>query len=86
VAPWGTFSANPADYSRGSRFHPDNDFFRKALGNISESDRAKRTRPSVLERPYAKPEDVSAAVLYLASDRASFVTGQIFTVDGGTLL
>jgi 2-hydroxycyclohexanecarboxyl-CoA dehydrogenase len=86
VAPWGTFADDPAAYSRGSRFHPDNDFFRKALGDISPADRAKRTRPGVLERPYAKPEEVSSAVLYLASDRASFVTGTIFTVDGGTLL
>jgi len=86
VAPWGTFSEDPAAYSRGSRFHPDNDFFRRALPNISPADRAKRQRPSALERPYAKPEDVSAAVLYLASDRASFITGQILTVDGGTLL
>ena len=86
VAPYGTMSDDPAAYSRGSRFHPDNDFFRKTLGHITPADRAKRQRTGVLERPLAKPEDVSAAVLYFASDRASFITGQIFTVDGGTLL
>lgn len=31
-----------------------------------------------------QPEDVAGAVLYLASDAASFVTGQILFVDGGT--
>ncbi len=30
-----------------------------------------------------KPEDIAAAVLYLASEGATFVTGQILTVDGG---
>ncbi|SAK67696.1 short-chain dehydrogenase/reductase SDR [Caballeronia pedi] len=30
-----------------------------------------------------KPDDIAAAVLYLAADGASFVTGQILTVDGG---
>lgn len=86
VAPYGTMSDDPAAYSRGSRFHPDNDFFRKNFGHISASDRAKRQRMGVLERAFAKPEDISAAVLYLASDRAGFVTGQILPVDGGTLL
>jgi NAD(P)-dependent dehydrogenase (short-subunit alcohol dehydrogenase family) len=86
VAPYGTMSDDPADFSRGSRFHPDNAFFRKAFGNTKPSDMAKRQRTGALERSLARPDDVSAAVLYLASDRAGFITGQVFTVDGGTLL
>ncbi|SAL00518.1 short-chain dehydrogenase/reductase SDR [Caballeronia fortuita] len=30
-----------------------------------------------------KPDDIAAAVLFLAADSAAFVTGQILTVDGG---
>jgi len=32
-----------------------------------------------------KPEDVGNAVLYLASSAASYVTGQVLTVDGGMI-
>lgn len=32
-----------------------------------------------------KPEDVAAAVAYLVSDDASWVTGQVLTLDGGLL-
>jgi NAD(P)-dependent dehydrogenase (short-subunit alcohol dehydrogenase family) len=33
---------------------------------------------------HGQPEDVVGAVLYLASDAASFVTGQVLVVDGGS--
>jgi 2-hydroxycyclohexanecarboxyl-CoA dehydrogenase len=88
VAPYGTIADDPAAFSKGSRFHPETGFMfhTKALTEAPAEDKAKRGRPSVFPRPLAKPEDVSAAVLYLASDRAGFVTGTIMTVDGGTLL
>jgi NAD(P)-dependent dehydrogenase (short-subunit alcohol dehydrogenase family) len=31
----------------------------------------------------AKPEDMAGAILFLASDKARFVTGAIFVADGG---
>ena len=33
----------------------------------------------------ARLEDISDAVLFLASDAASFITGQVFVIDGGQL-
>jgi NAD(P)-dependent dehydrogenase (short-subunit alcohol dehydrogenase family) len=86
VAPYGTIADDPAAFSRGSRFHPENSFFREAFKDTQPADMAKRARTGPLKRQLAKPEEVAAATVYLASERAAFITGQVFAVDGGTLL
>jgi len=49
---------------------------------LSEEQRTRLTRHNVLPRAGA-PEDIAGAVAYLASDDASFITGQTIAVDGG---
>jgi len=86
VAPYATFAKDPGAFSRGSRFHPDNTEFLGFSATLSEEDRSMRLRRTVLGRPFAVPEEIAGLTVYLASDRAGFVTGQVWSVDGGSLL
>lgn len=49
--------------------------------------RAEKLREAFLKaipfRRFAKPEEIADAILFFASDRAAYVTGQILSVSGG---
>jgi NAD(P)-dependent dehydrogenase (short-subunit alcohol dehydrogenase family) len=49
-------------------------------------DFAKKTVDAHAMRRLGRPEEVAEPVIWLASDRASFVTGACLVCDGGTLV
>ena len=53
--------------------------------HLSEDDMEALRNDTPLNR-IGTPEDVAEAVLFLASEKASFITGQILSVDGGFIL
>ena len=52
---------------------PDSDHFRKNIGSIHPLNRTGKT------------EEVASLVSWLASSESSFVTGQVYTIDGGRM-
>jgi 3-oxoacyl-[acyl-carrier protein] reductase len=46
----------------------------------------KEIKKQIAVRRLGEPEDIANAALFLASDDASYITGQILTVDGGLTL
>jgi NAD(P)-dependent dehydrogenase (short-subunit alcohol dehydrogenase family) len=56
-----------------------------ALEGKTTKEIAEASAGNLLPIPWIEPEDVANAVLYLASDRARFVTGSQFVIDAGLL-
>ncbi|WP_080054099.1 mycofactocin-coupled SDR family oxidoreductase [Spirosoma aerolatum] len=56
-----------------------------ALEGTTTQEIAERSAGNLLPVPWVEPEDVSAMVLYLASDKARYVTGAQFVLDAGLL-
>jgi SDR family mycofactocin-dependent oxidoreductase len=56
-----------------------------ALEGLTPQQVAERSAGNLLPVPWIEPEDVAAAVVFLASDRARFVTGSQFVLDAGLL-
>ncbi|HEY7504463.1 MAG TPA: mycofactocin-coupled SDR family oxidoreductase [Gemmatimonadales bacterium] len=56
-----------------------------AMEGLTPREIAERSAGNLLPVPWIEPEDVAAAVLYLASDRARFVTGAPLILDAGLL-
>ena len=53
--------------------------------NLTEKTQKHATKAIAMKRP-AETEEVAKAVLFLASDDASFITGDILRVDGGAIV
>jgi SDR family mycofactocin-dependent oxidoreductase len=56
-----------------------------ALEGLTPKEIAERSAGNLLPVPWIEPEDVANAVLYLASDRARYVTGAPLVIDAGLL-
>jgi SDR family mycofactocin-dependent oxidoreductase len=55
------------------------------LEGLTPREVAERSAGNLLPVPWIEPEDVAHAVVYLASDRARYVTGSAFVIDAGLL-
>lgn len=51
-------------------------------GVLSEEIRENACRQIILGR-FGKPEDIANVAVFLASDKANYITGQVISVDGG---
>jgi SDR family mycofactocin-dependent oxidoreductase len=56
-----------------------------AMEGLTPREIDERSAGNLLPVPWIEPEDVAAAVLYLASDRARYVTGAPLILDAGLL-
>jgi len=57
-----------------------------AMDNLGDSELNERIERAIPLGRLGEPSDIAAAMLFLASDAASYITGQTIVVDGGATL
>ncbi len=80
---WGPHGIRVNSVAPGSVQTPKTSGGRGA-GEVDSTPRNEAERIALPLRRRGRPEDIAGAVLYLMSDLASWVTGQVLAVDGGS--
>ncbi|MCZ6558263.1 MAG: 3-oxoacyl-ACP reductase FabG [SAR324 cluster bacterium] len=57
--------------------------FRRSMGEEAYAERVRKVLRMYPLRRLGEPEDIASAVAFLASQRASWITGQVLSVNGG---
>jgi 2-hydroxycyclohexanecarboxyl-CoA dehydrogenase len=76
VCPGWVVPAKPEDAGEGS-------FWRDRVKDVWDEDDLKKRMAAAVIRRLGDPQDIANMVAFLSSDRASYITGQAISVDGG---
>ena len=83
IAPYATSPDDPNEASSsGSRFNPSGGVM-TSLPPEKAALRGRIFKPGLLPEKRARASQVAKAAVYLASDAAAFVTGELLHIDGG---
>ncbi|MFO0110448.1 MAG: SDR family oxidoreductase, partial [Alphaproteobacteria bacterium] len=61
-------------------------FIQTAMTDKLSEEQAKRITDNIPSGRFGTPDDVAAGVVFLASDAASYITGQTLHINGGLLM
>lgn len=61
-------------------------FIKTAMTDALTPEQQERITSNIPAARFGTPEDVAASVVYLASDQASYITGQTIHINGGLLM
>ena len=56
------------------------------MGHFKSETELQKVFDRMVIKRFGEPEEVAKAAVYLASDRAAFMTGQILVIDGGRVI